>query len=189
MAWNNANELVVGGGGQLYTAPSGTTVPTTTTGALNAAFVGLGYLDEDGLTLSVTPNIQEFAVWQSRQPARREALAQEILLSCKLAQWDEDTIPVAFGGGSVTGSTPNFKFSFPADTDALKEVAVVADVTDGTENHRFVFERANPTEAAEVVFNRSALAVLPLGLKVLAPAAGGSPGAYYTDSAGFAAGS
>lgn len=187
--WNQASELVVGGSGQLYTAPSGTATPTATSGALNAAFVGLGYLDEDGYSLSVSPNIQEFPVWQSRQPARRESLAQEILNSGKLAQWDEDTLPVAFGGGSVTGTTPNYFYAFPSDTAALNEVALVADVVDGSNTFRFVFGRTNPTEASETTFNRQSLATLSVGLKVLAPSAGGSPGGIYSNAAGFLAGS
>jgi hypothetical protein len=189
-AWNNANDLVVGSGGQVYVADSGATAPTNSTSAPNAAFYGLGYLDEDGVTVSVTPNIQEFAVWQSRQPARREALAQEILVSGKAAQWNEYTIPVSFGKGVLDATTGAAgSFAFPADTDALAEHAVIADATDGAETHRFYFERANQTEAAEVTFNRSGLAVLPFGLKVLAPAAGGSPGSYFTTAGGLAAGS
>lgn len=191
MAWNSATDLVVGSGGQVNVAPSGTAVPTTTTGALNAAFVGLGYLDEDGVTITITPNIQEFNVWQSQTPARRENLARTTTVSGNLAQWDEDTTSVVFTGalGNSSGSTPNYTVAFPSDNASLGEMALVVDVTDGSENHRFAFGRVNQTGEATIQFNRSNLAVLPIEFGVLAPAAGGSPGSYYTDSASFAAGS
>jgi hypothetical protein len=189
MAWNNADELVVGGTGQAYVAPEGTTLPTTTAGAVAAGFVGLGYHSEDGVSLTVTPNIQEFPVWQSRQPARRESLATEITSTFSLAQWDEDTVPLAFGGGSISGSSPNYRYDFPADDGALPTRALVIDVVDGDETFRFVWERINVTEATTIQFNRSNLALLPIGAKVLAPSGGGSPGYFLTNSAAFAAGS
>jgi hypothetical protein len=189
MAWNDADDLVVGASGQIYTAASGSTLPTTTTGAPAAAFSGVGFTDDDGVTITSTPNVQDFNVWQSRQPARRESLAQEILSSFKAAQWNETNVPLAYGGGTISGSTPNYRYDWPTDTAALAEWAVIIDIADGSESHRFVWTRADVTEPVESVFNRSNLATLAIGLKALAPAGGGSPGYYLTDSAGFAAGS
>lgn len=191
MAWNAASDLVIGGGGQVYVADyvsaSSPALPTTAVSAPAATYVGMGYLSEDGVTVSVTPEVVDFPVWQSRQPARRENQAQEILLSGQFAQWNENTVPVCYGKG--VGDATSTTFAFPADTDALQTHSVIVDVTDGSENHRFHFQRANQTESVEVQFNRANLAVLPFGFKALAPEAGGSPGSYFTDSAGFAVGS
>lgn len=176
MAVSSAN-LVVGAGGTVLWGTTGISLPTSATAA-TTGFNDLGYLDEDGVTLTVTPNIQDFAVWQSRQPGRREALAQEISLSGKFAEWNANTVPRVFGGGAVTTGT----YAFPTDTASLEEFAVVAHVTDASDHHRFVFARVNQTEAAEVQFNRSNLAVLPFNFGVLAPAGGGSPGNYYTNA-------
>lgn len=188
MAWNNANELVVGGSGQVYTATSGTTLPTDVTVLSSATWTGLGYHSEDGTTLAVTPNVQDFNVWQSRQPARRENLAQEIKVTFTAVQWDEDTVPLAFGGGSISGSNP-YTYSFPTDTAALDERALVLDVVDGSNTIRFAFSRGNVTDATEAQFNRSSLAGLTIGYSALAPSGGGSPGKFITNSTGFAAGS
>jgi hypothetical protein len=95
MAWEDPTELVVGQTGALSVAPIGTPVPTTPTAALNSAFVGLGYTDEDGVTLTNDPTVTDFAVWQSRNPARRELTSLTISVTAKLAQWNETTVPLA----------------------------------------------------------------------------------------------
>lgn len=187
--WNNTAEIRVGETGEVYTAPSGSTLPTTTTGAPAAAFVGLGFHTEDGVSIQATPNIAEFNAWQVRTPVRREALATEILTTFDLQQWDENTVPLAFGGGAITGTTPNYRYDFPTDTAALNEVASVVDVVDGSTTLRFVWPRANVTEPVTTKFARSETAKLPIGLKVLSPAGGGSPGYFLTNDAGFLAGS
>lgn len=189
MAWNDSSELVVASNGQVSVAPIGTALPTSTTGALNAAFIGLGFITEDGATLTITPDITEHAAWQSRQPVRRDINAQEITISFALEQWDEDSVPLAFGGGEITGTAPSFRFDFPSEEDPLDERALVLDAQDGDTNLRFVFPKGNVTEAVETQFTRSALAILPITFSVLAPEGGGSPGYFLTDAAGFAAGS
>jgi hypothetical protein len=173
----NANNLVVGNSGSILWGTTGITLPTTAAASV-ASFNDLGYLDEDGLTVSVAPNVTDFNVWQSRQPARRTFTGQNITLSGNLAEWNAQSVPRVFGGGALTTGT----YAFPTDTASLEEFAVVADAVDGADVHRFVFGRANQTEEVSVQFNRTNLAVLPFNFSVLAPAAGGSPGNYYTNS-------
>ena len=56
----DANELLVASSGSVYVAPVGTTLPTSATASLNAAFTELGYVTEDGVSLNVEPQIEEF---------------------------------------------------------------------------------------------------------------------------------
>lgn len=189
--WNNADELVVASNGQVYVAPVGTTLPTTPTGALDSAFTGLGYTSEDGVTFTVTPTVDEFMAWQSRQAVRRELTSQEVQVSFTLEQWNESTIPLAFGGGAVTDlGGGNYRFDLPETSDALDERCMVIDTNDGDRHIRFVVPRGNVTDAVETQFVRSQLAVLPITFKALAPADGsGSAYVLFDDDAAFAAGS
>jgi hypothetical protein len=189
MPWNNASEIVVASNGQVYVAPVGTPLPATSVVALNAAFVGLGYATEDGASVSVTPEVADYMAWQSRSPVRREKTSQEIMVSIALMQWNEQTVPAAFGGGVVTGTAGNYRYDLPTDDAALDERVMVLDAVDGTVHMRWVFPRGNVTEAVEAAFQRGTPASLPIGFKALAPAAGVSPGYFLTDSAAFAVGS
>lgn len=176
MAVSAAN-VVVGQGGTVLYGTVGITAPTTGTGTVSA-YTDVGYLDEAGVTLTVTPSVTDFNVWQSRQPVRRENQAQAISFAGNLAEWNAATVPLVFGGGAVTTGT----YSFPTDTASLNEFAGVIDVVDSADAFRFVFFRANQTEATAVQFNRSNIAVLPFNFGVLAPTGGGVPVKVYTNA-------
>jgi len=128
--------------------------------------------------LTVTPNVQDFNVWQSRQPVRRENLAQEIAFSGNLAEWNSNTVPVVFGGGAVSTGT----YAFPTDTAALNEFATCIDVVDSSDKFRFVASRVNQTEAVTTQFNRSNIAVLSFNWSALAPSGGGVPVYVYSNA-------
>jgi hypothetical protein len=192
MAWNDSNEIVVAGTGQVYVAPTGTALPTTGPDQkLNSAFVGLGYHTEDGTTFTVSPDITEFLAWQSRQPIRRDLKAQDLTVAFQLQQWNEENVPLAFGGGEITEvSAGIYRYSFPEEGDALDERALVLDVQDGERKMRFVLPKGNVTESVESQFQRSETAKLPITFKALAADDGGSPGyMLFNDAAAFAAGS
>lgn len=191
IGWNDESELVVAGNGQVYFAPVGTTLPakgSAPDAALDRAFVGTGYLTEDGVTFNAGMDIQEIMAWQSKSPIRREKTAQNMTVSFAMQQYNETNLPFAFGGGVVTGSGP-YTYTFPLDTDALEERSLVVDVKDGTTDFRFVFPRGNVTEAVESRFAKGTPALLPVTYRALAPVGGGDIAYVLTDSSGFVAGS
>jgi len=185
------NEIVVASHGNVYVAPVGTSLPTNPTASLSGAWVNLGLISEDGVALSVSPDIQVHRAWQRRQPVRRELVGQDISVSFSLEQWNADTVKLGFGGGTVTGpSSGVYTYTFPDDEDALDERAMVIDWQDGsTRLYRAVFDQGNVTDAVETNFQRSGLALLPITFEVNATDAGTSPGRIYTNDSGFAPGS
>lgn len=191
MPWNDAAETVVAGTGQVYVAAVGTTLPANADAALAAAFVGLGYHTEEGVSLNKAIEIVEFRAWQSRHPIRRERETEDFQLTFVLQQWNEETVPLAFGGGSITDlGGGQFKYVPPRDDEQLDERALVCDVDDGDRRIRFVVPRGTVTEGVESTFQRSEMANLPITFKALEPTEGGE--AWYplfNDAAGFAAGS
>lgn len=190
MPWQDPTEIRVAAWGEIYIAPVGTTLPTTVTGALNAAFVGLGYVTEDGVTFTITPEIQEIMAWQSRQPVRRELISQAVAASFSLLQWNESTVPFAFGGGSVTNpSGSNYRYELPT-SGALDERACVIDAVDGSITERFILPRCSVTDGVETSRVRTGAGLLPITLAGSQPSDGSTAFVYLSnDAAAFAAGS
>lgn len=190
MAWNDTTEIRVFASGQVYVAPVGTTLPVNPTASLNAAFVGLGYITEDGAALSVAPEIQDVMAWQSRQAVRRELVSQEVTATFALLQWNETNIVFAFGGGSVTTPAGGiYRYELPTD-GALDERCVILEAIDGAVHERIILPRCNVTDAVETNFVRNDASTLPISVKALQPADGSTSMIFLTDDAtSFAVGS
>jgi hypothetical protein len=60
-----ADNVRVGSTGGVFVAPSGTTLPTNATTALNVAFENLGYMDENGVAVAIDEEIQNIRAWQN----------------------------------------------------------------------------------------------------------------------------
>lgn len=189
MPWDRPDELLVGITGEVSVAPLGTALPATPGAALNSAFVGLGFVTEDGVSHSVGRDVNEYRGWQSFNVLRREINSQDLTLTFQLMQWNENTVPFAFGGGAVVSVSGGYKYELPEPEDGLDERALVLDVLDGSEKHRFVYPRGNVGDAVESTFNRQSTAVLPISFKPLKPSDGSKVETYLTSSTSFAAGS
>lgn len=189
MAWNNSSEYVVGGTGQVYVGTVGATAPTDATSTPSVAnWFGLGYHTEDGVSISHSVEVARFRAWQSRNDTRRDRDSETFRVTFALQQWNEQSTVLAFGGGAVTGSGP-YTFT-PADDDAaLAEKAMLVDVVDGSNRLRFVIPRGTVVESVDTQFTRTGEAVLPITFEALEPTTGGSSWYFYTNAAGFAAGS
>lgn len=168
----DASEITVAAEGSVYvaTVTPGLVYPTTEEETLDTAFQELGFVSEDGVTFSNTPEVTDINSWQSAYPTRRLVTARSLTVAAALQQWNEDTFAVAFQGGEWSESGTTFRYDPPADTDALVDLAVVIDAQDGTRKQRWVVYRANVTEAVETNLTRSAAAALPVTWTALAPA-------------------
>lgn len=66
-----SDNVRVGVTGAIYLAPSGTTLPTSALGSLNAAFEELGYVDENGVTETQGETITNIKAWQNSAVVRK----------------------------------------------------------------------------------------------------------------------
>lgn len=195
MPWKKASEVLVGSDGEVHTADVGTTLPTTAPTrvgqGLNAAFIGHGFHAESGLTVARNFEEQEFRAWQALRAIRRERQTEDLTLTFDLLQWNEETVPLAFGGGEITSDGGSgYLYSPPQDADAVDERSLVADIADGTRLARIVIPRGSVVEGTESQFQRTDMATLRIVFRTLEPDAGGNAWyALFNDAAAFAAGS
>ena len=89
--------------GYIWAAPLGTAVPTDATTELDAAFVGLGYLSEDGLTepASFEPGDDIVAAGGDTVAQADPTFSKTWTGTC-IEALNEDLLKVAYGSGNVT---------------------------------------------------------------------------------------
>lgn len=188
--WNDPSETIIAGKGQVYVAPVGTALPATEAAALNAAFNGLGYHTEDGASVNQSREVIRHRVWQSKADVRRSSESEAFQVTFALVQWNEQNLPLAFGGGAVTEpSEDHYKYTPPGANAAEYERALVLDIEDGTDILRFVIPRGTPVEGVESQFTRSQLGALPITFEAMEPDDGTPQWHLLTNSDAFATGS
>lgn len=186
----DATEITVAADGNLHIAPYGTALPadTGTRVALNAAFFDVGYTSEDGMTFSAGAEVEDIRVWQKATPARRIVTGRSLAVSGSLAQWNEETFAVAFGGGEWnTTSAGVYRYDPPGDSDAITEYSAVLDWADGDNEYRLVVRRATLADDVETQLVRNGPALLPISLTALTPDDADNAWFVVTNNANFSA--
>lgn len=184
----DTGELVVAPNGTIYVAPLGTAIPASADEAFAAGWVDLGYASEDGVTVTDGKDIEEIRVWQLLYPARRVITGRTFTIAFSLAQWNEDTVPLAFGGGTVTTDAgPPVTYTYePPEPEAIDERMIAVEWVDGTRVMRMIARRAMVTENVETQLVANAPALLPITMGVLGEA-GVKPFVFQTTDAQFGA--
>lgn len=165
----DSNEVRVGVTGTALVAPVGTAVPTTTAGGWPAGWVPLGSISEDGPTMTPGSDITEIKEWQSLYTIRRIANGRSLDWKFRLQQWNQTTFPLAFGGGTLTETSPGsgiFTYA-PPSASFIDERMFGLEVQDGTIVQRFWLTRALVTATADVVFNRTSSSGLEVTVSAL----------------------
>lgn len=167
---NDASELFVGLDGNIYVAPVGTSAPSALS-APSASWSLLGYLTEDGVTVTPGLTAQEIRSWQSQYPTRQYAQQRSLEVAFMAQQWEQQAIAAAFGGGTFNTAGGVTTYT-PPDASDVYERAVLIDVLDGDDTIRWLIPRAINIELGEVVYNRQGEAHLPIKFGIMVPSSG-----------------
>lgn len=163
----NADNIIVGSGGKIYIAQTNTTLPTTIDGALDNNFIDLGFLSEDGITLSSSVDITDITAFQSLLPVRKVVTARGFELSFVVREFSQDAVLFAFGGGSFASAGGTTTFTPPSASDAVYERSLVAEWNDGNKDYRIVINRCIVSDGVESNITRTDAVDLPLTVSVL----------------------
>lgn len=168
----DTDSVLIAGNGSLHTAPVGSTLPTDVSTALDAAFIDVGWISDEGATLSVSKDMEPVPVWQQFEPVKYVVTSSDTTISATLRQWDQNTVRLAFGGGTVEETSVGsgvFRYE-PPGPEEIDERAIVLTWLYDTYTYRFVAPRALITEGVESTFVRSAPSDLPITLGLLGTA-------------------
>jgi len=147
----DATQVRVGITGELYKAPLGTAAPTGPTDPLDPAYVGLGYVSEDGVTENWDDSVDNIVAWQSATVVRSAVTESLGTLAMTLIQTNAAVLEAFHRGSTMTEPTAG---TFQLDVKPIRSdpSAWVLDVIDGARHIRMYLGNAEITERGEVMY-------------------------------------
>lgn len=141
----------VGITGELYAAPTTTTAPTTSTSSLNAAFIGMGYVSEDGVTEAYDDTVEEIVAWQGARVVRAVTTDSKATLQCTLIETKGKVLEL-YHKGSTVAVVSSGQWKIDVVSPAPDARSFVLDVLDGTKHIRIYVANGEVTERGELKY-------------------------------------
>jgi hypothetical protein len=181
----SAAEIRVGGTGTVYVAPDGTAGPANITAAWTG-FVNQGYTTEEGARIARSMDTEMVKVWQSISVVRYLITGIDLTAAFDLMQFNRDTIPLYFGGGSIVNQGGgSFRYDI-SSTPTIDERVLGIEWIDGSITYRFVIGRGMVKETGESSVTRTAAISLPMTFGAMTPDSGSVLGYMVTNDTSWA---
>jgi hypothetical protein len=183
-----ASQVRVPGTGELFVAPVGTAAPTDTDTALAAAWKGLGYTTEDGVTLSRSLEREPVNAWQSLTPLRYIYNAATLGISAAMLQSNQQVASLWWGGGDfaeTVASSGVFQADMPVVPEGTEQ-AVLLEFSDDDIKTRIWVAKMDLAETGDIALNRQGATAFQLTFNALAPDSGSVMASWITDDPAFA---
>jgi len=166
--------------GGVYAGPLGTTLPTTSAATLNVAFVGLGYVSEDGLTMTKGGDITTIRAWGG-EPVKIVKATDDLSFSWTFIESSDAVMGEIFGDDNVTVGVPDATIEVNGLQVGGK--AWVFEIVDGDFNFRVVVPNGEMTGEVSVTFVDGAPLAWPVTITALPDATGNKAYIYKTADA------
>lgn len=137
--------------GAIYRAPLGTALPTDATTALNAAFVSLGYIGEDGVKNSNNPNSTKIKAWGGDTVLTIQTDKEDSFTFTLLETLNIDVLKAIYGDDNVTG-TLETGLTIKANNKPQEICSWVIEMVANGHAKRLVIPSATITEIGEISY-------------------------------------
>lgn len=140
-------------GGAVSRAPIGTTLPTSATTELPAAFVSLGYISEDGTTNENSPETDEIKAWGGAVVYAPQTEKPDKFTFKLIESTNVDVLKTVYGESRVTVDSETGEIAVAASLDEATEYVWVIDmILKGERKKRIVIPSAKISEVGEIVY-------------------------------------
>lgn len=163
-------------GGAIHVAPSGTTLPTDAVTALDAAFVNLGYVSEDGLTNSNSAAVETIHAWGKDIIYAKDGDDEKYSWTL-LEVLDANVQKFIRGADNVTvgeGGAMSVQVKRPSARTQMEERVIVVEMILHGRAVRHVIPRGVITEVGEVAYKDDDTVGYQVTVTALADANGNS---------------
>lgn len=152
---NNSLQVTVGKpkiGGSIWVAPTGTTLPTDTTTALNEAFACLGYVSEDGVTNSNSPETEAIKAWGGDTVLQVLTSKEDTWTFTLIEAMNIDVLKTVYGDDNVTGTLSTGLTVKANSTPAEAHSYVIEMVYNNNHVKRVVLPAAYVSEVGDITY-------------------------------------
>lgn len=163
----DSTEVRIAPFGHVYVAPVGTAAPTTVVTPLPATWKELGYISEDGVSITPTTDVQDYFAWQNAMPIKTSLTSISMEVGFSMIQINQSTTALYFFGQawSVAAGVATLSIS---SNPGLDERAMVIEWTDdGSNLNRLYMPRGLITDRESMTLSRNDLVALGVTFKIL----------------------
>lgn len=155
---NDANKVTFGKpmvGGAIFAAPLGTTLPQNSSEELDAAFKGLGYVSEDGLSNENTPETETIKAWGGDNVLVVQQGKPDMFSFKLIEAMNVDVLKAVYGPDNVTGDITT-GITLKANSSEIPSMIYVIDmILKGGVLKRIVIPNGSVSEIEEIVYSDS----------------------------------
>jgi hypothetical protein len=168
--------------GAVYYAPLGTSLPTDAKTALDAAFKGVGYISEDGLTRSQSRSSNDIKEWGGGIVSTVQTEYKESFKFKMIEALSDIVQKAVYGDKNVEGKLDGASTSMTVKHNALEPVAnawvIDTVMLDGTLS-RIVVPNAKITELGDLAYKKDSAIGYDVTLSAMLDANGNTSYDYY----------
>lgn len=139
-------------GGAVYRAPLGTTLPTDATTALASAFVSLGYISEDGLVNSNSPETENIKAWGGDIVLNTLTEKSDTFAFTLIEAMNVEVLKTVYGDSNVSGDLTNGISISASSAQPESSVYVIEKVLKGGVLERTVIPSASISEMEDITY-------------------------------------
>lgn len=156
-----AANVTVPSNGDFSFAVTGTALPTTPSVALNAAFKSVGYIGEDGVTISQPSSLSNIKAFQNADVVRVVQTEHNCTVKLTMLETNANTLDIFFKGNYVAGIGQIKAGMAPHKSWVIHEI-------DGTNLVRHVIPDGQVTEIGDLVYVNGTAAGYPITIECYA---------------------
>lgn len=138
--------------GAVFVAPVGTSLPTSTTASLAAAFKDLGYISDAGVVNSNSPSNTAIKAWGGDTVLDVQTEKPDTFKMNFIEATNEDVLKLVYGSANVSGSLAS-GLTIKANSEEQNEVSVVIDMVLKDDcAKRIVLPKAKVTAVGDITY-------------------------------------
>lgn len=156
---NNAQNVSVAKpkvGGAIFVAPLGTELPTDATTALDTAFENVGYISEDGVVNTNSPDTDTIKEWGGASVGKIDNGKDDTWQFTMIEALNPTALKLVYGADNVSGTLTD-GITVKANSNEQADVSLVIDmILKGGAFRRVVLPSAGVSEVGEVTYAATA---------------------------------